>query len=394
MSVTSRIVQFVIKTSKHCNLRCKYCYEYAELGNKQVIKIEQLKVMYENILNYYQKVTSPVHIEFVWHGGEPLLQHPDFYWQVLDMQNDIFREFLGKITNVVQTNLTLLDSDRLHLLKYGFDAVGVSLDLFGDLRVDQRGVNSQSKVLSNIDKLSLADVDIGCITVLTRKNLEHVEEIYKFYRQMKMSVRILPLFHGAFEDQHQGFEIDAYDVLAAYKKLVDLWLEDDELVSIVPIVESILQVRNYYTPDAPTIFYDKREWESIYIVDLDGSMYSYSDAYDVSCSHGNIFNTSLEDIIHSPAHEKILQAAEERMLAVCSECKFFGSCSGYPMAEGVKDYNNIHVLDSNRCVVDRGILEYIEYRLIEGGIINPETGFVDTRKLDLSGVSSLSLGYV
>jgi uncharacterized protein len=394
MKAEHKIVQFVIKTSKHCNLRCKYCYEYAELGNKQVVEISQLEMMFKNILSHYQGIDLYTHIEFVWHGGEPLLQNPDFYWQVFDIQNKIFENFRGKITNGVQTNLTLLDTKRLHLLKEGFDSVGVSLDLFGGLRVHQTGIESQSKVLENIDRLTAANLEVGCITVLTKKNIDHVAEIYQFYREMKMSVRILPLFYGAFENQHQGFEIDAHDVLSAYKKFVDLWLEDDEFVAITPIYDAIQQVVYYYSPNAPTVFYDKREWESVYIVDLDGEVYSYSDAYDIDCSHGNIFTTPLENIVGGSAHQKVLGTAEQRMIAVCGECKFFGSCSGYPIAEGSRDYNTLSELDPNRCIVERGLLEYIEYRFIESGIIDVETGTIATNKISLGELNSPGLAYV
>lgn len=393
MKSKRRTLQFVVKTSKHCNLRCRYCYEYAELGNKQAVSLAQIESMFRNIASYYQQLDFPVDIEFVWHGGEPLLQHPDFYWQAFDIQHQVFEKFDGDITNGVQTNLTLLDNKRLHLLQEGFDSVGVSLDLFGDLRVYQTEIESQPKVLENIDKLTAANIDIGCITVLTKQNIDRIAEIYEFYRDMEMSVRILPLFQGAFENQHQGFEITAHDTLAAYKQLVDLWLKDDKFVWISPIHEAIQQVIYHYTPDAPTMFYDKREWETIYLVNTDGNVYSYADAYDLDRSHGNIFTTPLSDIISSSTHQQVLNAAEQKMMAVCGNCKFFGSCSGYPIAEGSRDYNNLDEHDPNRCIVDRGILQYIEYRLIEAGIIYPEAGVIIGDKLNFTEQNSLNLAY-
>ena len=390
----SKSVQFVVKTSKHCNLRCRYCYEYAELGNKQALELTQIESMFQNIVSYYQELDFPVDIEFVWHGGEPLLQHPDFYWQAFDIQSQVFTNFKGKITNGVQTNLTLLDKKRLHLLKEGFDSVGVSLDLFGDLRVYQTDIQSQPKVLENIDRLTAANINIGCITVLTKNNIEYLTQIYNFYRDMNISVRILPLFKGAFENQHKGFEIDAYDTLEAYKKLVDLWLADDKFVWISPIHEAIQHILYHYSPEAPLIFYDKREWESIYIVDLDGEVYSYADAYEINRSHGNIFTTPLSALVSSKTHEEVLKAAEQRMIAVCGQCKFFGSCSGYPIAEGSREYNNFHEEDPERCIVERGLLHYIEYRLITEGIIDYKSGVLNKNKLNLTLQPSPSLAYI
>ena len=80
-------------------------------------------------------------------------------------------------------------------------------------------------------------------------------------------------------------------------------------------------------------------------------------------------------------------------MAVCGNCKFFGSCSGYPIAEGSRDYNNLDEHDPNRCIVDRGILQYIEYRLIEAGIIDPEAGVIIGDKLNFTEQNSLNLAY-
>lgn len=220
-----RKVQFVIKSSKFCNLRCRYCYEYAELGNREAIAPEQLDRMYAHIASYYSRLDRPVEIQFIWHGGEPLLQHPDYYWRTFDRQQQIFGELADSVTNTVQTNLTVLNKHQIHLLREGFDGVGVSIDLFGGLRVNQTNVDSLDRVLANMDCLRSEKVRFGCITVLTQLNLPYLEEIYKFYNKIKIPFRVLPLFNGAFDGQHQGYEISPNEVLIAYCTLFDLWLE-------------------------------------------------------------------------------------------------------------------------------------------------------------------------
>jgi uncharacterized protein len=388
-----RLVQFVVKTSKHCNLRCRYCYEYAELGNKQAVSLEQMEAMFRHIASYYHQLDYPVQIEFVWHGGEPLLQHPDFYWRAFDLQQQIFDRPHIEVTNGVQTNLTLIDRGRLRLLKEGFDAVGVSVDLFGDLRVYQTGITSQDRVLENMDRLTEAGIKYGCITVLTKQNLDRVADIYDFYRSLRLSVRILPLFKGAFDNQHAGFEIDGFDTLTAYKQLVDLWLVDEEFVSITPIWEAIQQVVYYYSPQAPTRFYDKREWESIYLVNIDGEVYSYADAYDREKSHGNLFTTPLAQVIDNKHHWQIVTEAERRIELTCSDCIYFGSCSGYPMAEGSREYYPVDDRGALQCVVDKGILAYIDRRLREEGIIDPYTNKIASERLNLTPDRNAALVY-
>lgn len=391
MKPRKKQVQFVVKTSKFCNLRCRYCYEYPELGNKAAISLEQVEQMFSHIASYYRPLDFPVDIQFVWHGGEPLLQHPDFYWKVFEHQRTIFGELADYVTNTVQTNLTVLDRERLHLLRDGFDGVGVSIDLFGGLRVYQVGTDSQALVLKNMDCLLAEKIKFGCITVLTKRNLSHLKDIYNFYKTMHLAFRVLPLFKGAFDGQHEGFEIDAYETLAAYQMLVDLWLEDDQFISITPIVEHVQQMLYHYAPNALPLFYDKREWESIYMVNTTGELYSYADAYEVERSHGNLFTTPLATLIGGIRHQKIVEAAEERMIATCSSCFYFGSCSGYPLAEGNRQYNELDEQGAIRCIVEQGTLQHIELRLKQAGIINPQTGEVNLEQINLpASVPSLT----
>ncbi|MBZ8179661.1 radical SAM protein [Oscillatoria salina] len=376
----TRKVTFVVKTSKLCNLRCRYCYEYAELGNKAAISLTQVEQMFRNIASYYRQLNFPVTIEFNWHGGETLLQPPEFYWQAFAIQRQVFGELADSVINSIQTNLTLLDNKRIDLLKNGFDQIGVSLDLFGSLRVDRAGNNSQPKVLKNIDRLRAENIHFGCITVLTKRNLAYIREIYQFYKQMNLSFRVLPLFQGAFAEQHEGFEITPQETLNAYCQLVDLWLEDEGYISIMPLLEYFRQISLHHAANKPIIIYDKNNWESIYLVNTTGDIYSVADAYNIERSHGNIFTHSLEDLILGKRHQQVIAEAEARMVATCTSCPYFGSCNGFPVAEGSRQYNEIDEQGAIRCIVEKGTLQHIEARLQQAGIIDSNTEKMQLKK--------------
>ncbi|MBW4689710.1 MAG: radical SAM protein [Komarekiella atlantica HA4396-MV6] len=381
METKTKKVQFVIKSSKFCNLRCRYCYEFLELGNREAITLDQLKQMYKHIASYYLKLEHPVEIEFIWHGGEPLLQTPDYYWQTFDQQQQIFAELRGNITNSVQTNLTLLSKKHIQLLRSGFDGVGVSVDLFGGLRVNQANTDSQKIVLNNMNRLREENILFACITVLTKLNLPYIREIYKFYESRNISFRILPLFKGAFDGQHTGFEIDDNDVLKAFCTLVDLWMESDQLVAVSPLIEYIAQILHYYTPNCEPYFYNKLEWESVYLVNVNGDIYSYADAYNSNFCHGNLFTTAMEEIVLGIAHQKAIAAAEERIISTCTSCRFFGSCSGYPVAELSIPNNQIDKQGRIYCHREKEVLQHIEIRLIQAGIIDPIKGSLNNMEL-------------
>lgn len=383
VSADHRAVQFVVKVSKFCNLRCRYCYEYEELNDREIITQPHLTQMYQHIADYYQtfdsSVDQPVDIEFIWHGGEPLVISPDFYWQTFDQQDQIFGHLPFHISNTVQTNLTLLDSERIRLLSEGFDKVGVSLDLFGGLRVNGSGMDSQLKVLKNLDILRAQHIDFGCITVLTQLNIHRIQEMMRFYERLKISsVRFLPLFKGAFEGQHQGYEITNEEVVEAFKGLVDLVLTSNSAINIEPISTYIKQIIHHYTPAAKPAFYSKREWETVYVVNTNGDIFSDGDPYEPEFCYGNLFTTPLSDIIHSPVHQAVIDAAEQQTASVCNSCRFYGSCSGFSIAEnhqaqGQESEEQLDSYNQPQCPIDAPMLAFVERRLKALGIINPVT---------------------
>lgn len=167
-------MNFVIKLSKLCNLRCTYCYEYEELANKDRMSLENLDFFFKNLAPYLQQKSVKTPVKFILHGGEPLLL-PDSYLQSL---RDIQKKYLepaGIIyQNLLQTNLTKLTDEKLKILQSLNIKLGVSLDVFGDQRVDISGKLSQDKVLDNLQRLLDAKVPFGAIAVLHALNIDRV----------------------------------------------------------------------------------------------------------------------------------------------------------------------------------------------------------------------------
>lgn len=371
-----RFVQFVVKVSKLCNLRCQYCYEFAELAKRDAMTLEQLRTMYANIREHYSERDrqdgEQTEVRFIWHGGEPLLQSPAFYRATFADQRTIFGD-AHPVGNVVQTNLTVLDDERIELLKNGFDKVGVSIDLFGDLRVDAGGKSSQKKVLNNLDRLRKAGVDFGAITVLTRANLPHLRKIWNFYQRSGIQFRILPLFDGAFENQHESYDISTLETLEAYKELVDWWLESESLVGVNPIIEHVQSVLKRFSPDEPPKVYSRRAWIPTLLVNTNGDCFAYGDPYgDPEWCYGNIFREPLSNILSGPTYERSVRESEKRMAKNCVHCPYFGGCDGYPIAEDVTNCREHDAEGVRVCVLERGAMVHIEQRLRERGVIGAD----------------------
>ncbi|MET9105513.1 radical SAM protein [Streptomyces zhihengii] len=372
---TKRQVQFVVKISKFCNLRCSYCYEFADLGQRERMSREQLRSMYVHMRDYYVERDradgARTHVHIVWHGGEPLMIEPEYYWQSLDDQREIFGDALT-VSNFVQTNLTVLDDERIRLLKDGFDHVGVSVDLFSGLRVNIAGRDQQSKVVANMERLRSEGVQFGCITVLTRRNLRRVKDTFAFYEKAGIGFRVLPLFDGAYDDQHLAYDITVPEIVSALSEMADLWLESDTPVQVSPLDSHFQIVLRHLNPDAPRVYFNQREWMSVMVVDTPGDVYAYGDPYeDPDACLGNIFTTPIGELLSGSRFEASAVAAETRMAANCLNCKYFGACSGAPIAS---NRDNVHtVVDGIAvCDVERAVLEHIEHRLRSSDVVDPD----------------------
>lgn len=234
-STPRRKVQFVVTTSKFCNLRCSYCYEFADLADQTTMSPEQLEHMYRSIADHYYRHDGPVSLEFDWHGGEPLLHGADFYWRTFDQQTRIFDDPHVLVTNCVQTNLTILNDRLIKLLHEGFDGVGVSIDLFSSARVNAGDRDMQPTVLANMDRLREAGVPFGCITVLGRRNLPYLKKIFRFFADAAISARILPVHRGIDDAQNAADQLSEAELRDAFIALFDMWIESPAPIIIEPI---------------------------------------------------------------------------------------------------------------------------------------------------------------
>jgi uncharacterized protein len=375
-----RAVDIVVFTSKLCNLRCKYCYELPLLGDKTRISLEQIEVALENLNTFFRTVEQPIDISFFWHGGEPMLIEPEYYWKIFDIQRRVFTGSRHRLHNGVQTNLTVLDDARFDLLKNGFDHVGVSIDVVGGLRVNVAGRDTQHRTIANLERVRERGLRPGGITVLTRANLAHLSTVYEFYKQREMSFRVLPVEPGMYEPG-QGFELTAPEILRGLCDLADLWFAEAPPLRIEPI-HSLLDVLigKAGQLDIRVPQYDLNDWQRVILLDTNGQIFGYEGSFDPVHSPGNLFETSFVDIMASAGQKRRTERARAAIAKSCTDCPYYRSrCNGHHVAEGGATMHDILPDGSRQCVVARGLFEHLETRMVQAGI------------LDVSGV--LSTGF-
>ena len=366
-----RSVDIVVITSKLCNLRCRYCYELPLLSDKRRISLEQMETALRHFDAFYRKVEQPTTIRFCWHGGEPLLIEPDYYWKAFELQKEVFAGTPHRVVNNLQTNLTVLDDERFDLMKNGFDSVGVSLDVVGGLRVNAAGQDQEHRTIANLEKIREKGLRPSGITVLSRANIYRLEAVYRFYREREMNFRVLPIEPGLYE-AGQFFELGATEILKALSKLADLWLMETPPLRIEPIHSTLdVLLSTAGKLDLRILPYDLTAWQWVVMFDTNGQILGYGDDFDGKNSPGNVFETGFDQIMKSDGQQRRAREARARIEQSCRECPYFGSrCNGHHVAEGGATMHEKLPDGSLRCVVARGLFEHLERRLVQGGVID------------------------
>jgi uncharacterized protein len=364
-------VQWVVKVSKHCNLRCRYCYEFPFLSDKTRMRADQLECLFANIADGFKGTGRRQ--DFVWHGGEPLLARPSYYRTIADLQERTLGEAGIEYTNSVQTNLTILNDGVVELLRGFFKFVGVSVDLFGDQRVDVRGRPVEKRVLDHMQVLLDENIRFGCITVLSQMTAPYVERIHRFFEDIDVSYRLLPIYRTGYQGQQEQFELSDAEIVSAFKKIVDCWFASDSTIQVRPIEDYIVHVlRRLDGGHGWRRHYDKAAGEVVLIVDTDGRVFSNGDAYDPAHCHGNLVVQPWRELRSSVGFRTALAETEGRINATCRLCRFYGACSGYFMGESTPEQRSWDAHGRLVCGVAQPMQYYIEQLLVEAGVVDVE----------------------
>ncbi|PKM48044.1 MAG: radical SAM protein [Firmicutes bacterium HGW-Firmicutes-8] len=154
----------VLWTTSECNLRCKYCYASA-MQDKQ-------KMSFETACKALDMVgTSPIKVQFA--GGEPMLN-----FELIERVHDYIKEKGYHASLQMQTNGTLINSERAWALKRMKVALGVSLDGTADVNECLRG--GTKLAVEGMRELARRGVTVNVNSVVTAQNVEKLPGLLDF----------------------------------------------------------------------------------------------------------------------------------------------------------------------------------------------------------------------
>lgn len=359
-----RTLQLVTKITKYCNLRCTYCYEYPDLDKKERMTTDNLAAFFRHVADFARK-NKIDNVDFLWHGGEPLLIPLAFYDEIAGLQQEAFGTDVS-YSNSMQTNLTVLTDRHIAWLrdKAFLSSMGVSFDVLGDQRVDKTGQTRTKAIAANMQKLIDNGVHFGAISVLSRATLPHVRQIYQFFDGLGIGSRFLPFYMNAYEKQIQEHALTHAEIVAGLNAAFDTWLESENATPALPISE-YLDYATTWLGGGEGMTYNIRENECVFIVNTNGDTYGIAHAYEPEYLYGNIFTQSLDEILASAGRARAVKEAEMRVARHCAGCKYFGACSGHFAASATPQQQSM--LETGGCPV-AGVIDHMVARLEQVGL--------------------------
>jgi len=313
----------IMKNTDLCNYHCEYCYVENHCTVK-MMSLETAKLAIRKVLDY---VDPRRKVNFIWHGGEPLLAGRGFFESVAEHCVG----FCRVIENCIQTNGSLLTREFLRFCRDAKFTVSISIDgppAFHDINRHTAGnLPTHEVALQAIELIKEAGLVAGCVCVLSKVNVEHIDELYEFFREHRVHVRINPVVRS-------GRAVNAYNQLAitpeqygrAMCRLFDRWISDEYIVQIEPLYTIL---GNMVAPSVWGCDYGGRCVESIIAVNPDGTLFPCGRfaGLDEFRLGSVVSDEDLYVMAHGEVFRKLLHRSTETIPA-CRSCDFAEICNG------------------------------------------------------------------
>lgn len=331
-----RTTTWVMKLSKFCNLRCKYCYEWNELGDRTRMSLGLWQRCLEAVVEHDAIARSRLgegrgasHRNLiVLHGGEPLALPAAYLKEVLETYARVTRTAAGNFRLTVQSNLYRLQQEKIDLLKEHGAHIAVSFDRVPGIRVSLAGAATETVVARNIELLRQQGFALGAITVLAAHTAQHVTQIYDYFAARRMPMRILPLFDGPSERDAASFALDHASQIAALEVLFRQWLETGCRIRVDPLMGFFKAALRHLAGLVQPVWKRELHGDSTFLVNTDGTLFRPLDAYDDGLALGRLAQETISSVLQSPAYARSLARDREEFGRHCQQCPYLGACNG------------------------------------------------------------------
>lgn len=341
-----------------CNLRCHYCYY---LEKACLYKDSSKRVLSEKMLDQFTKeyieAQTMNDVLFTWHGGEPLMRPLSFYRKALELQKKYGRG--RNISNVIQTNGTLLTDEWCRFLHENNWLVGVSIDgpqeFHDEYRRTASGGPSWAKVMRGIQLLNKHHVEWNAMAVVNDFNADYPLDFYHFFKEMGCRfIQITPVVERMVnhaDGRHLATLTD--DATAPVTDfsvtpeqwgrflcaIFDEWVRNDVGQTYVELFDCILA---NWVGVTPGICVYAKECGHAGIMEFNGDVYSCDHFVFPEYRLGNIREKTITEMLYGEQQQQFSRLKSQSLPKECKKCEWEFACHGEcPRTRFIKDvYGN------------------------------------------------------
>ena len=353
-----------VKTITACNMACRYCD--ADIYSHKRISFEVLAHLVRKGL------TTGADVNFVWHGGEPLLLGKEFYRKAVWLQQH-FKLPQQRVTNSLQTNGTLLDEGWLDFFDQAGFSIGLSLDgpaqLHDTHRVLAKGASSFDKVMRAARLMKQRHREFGVLAVVTEDTIRlGAKELFRFFVDNGLKKFDLLCQHPAINVGRR--EYISRDTQSRFlRDVFDLWLAEDDPDVCIREFDSIL--RRLIGGQHTLCVLAGGCIGKYFSIDPDGSVFHCDEfMFDPTYNLGNIRTTDFQAMQRSDKIQYLNRDNYESIQAL--DCPWVSVCNGGCPKD--RYLSRLFGL-TGRCCGFADLIEHIWLRLAENPNLAGRLGF-------------------
>jgi len=324
------MVSLVLKVTEKCNSNCYYCGFHRKHRATTMDK-EMLKVIFYRIDEFLQ-IFPDEKIELLWHGGEPLLLGPKYYWSILKLQDKYSSRTKTRISHSIQTNLTCLTEEFINVFReLGISAIGTSYDPEPHMRGPGKNIDSDkynSRFMKAVGILEKHHIGWGVIYIVTKKSLTKPLNVFFFLTNLMPSggISLNPVLID--DEENEDIAINYKEYVEFLGKIFSYWWNyRHRYLDIEPfssLMESVAKNENKQNIKKKDNFI-----HNFINISTDGKTSQCRRATkDLPNYYGNIKERKLKDILQDHQEYQLFERDRKLKKQGCKDCRFWELCYG------------------------------------------------------------------
>lgn len=353
------------KPTNYCHVGCDHCYLPEETrADRSKMSMDKVKVVANFLAEATQKWRDK-EIYLIWHGGEPLVLPPDYFYKA----GEIFDEIIPGHKEGIQTSLMPYSNKYNKLIKDRFGGgIGTSVD-FDARTIKGSSDDYQKKWMKKVNLAREHGHSLGLLITPARGDLGKAKERidwlvdrnFDYFNFERYNSFGQTLSQKPTNKEHSDFLKDVFDAL----------LDRIEQNGYAPMVPVIVAALGGILNGMPGDRWGGNCQHDFIVIEPDGSLNNCPDKALFESPYSNI-NDGLQSFQNSPIRKKWIriQAVGHR-INECASCENNTWCkSGCPITPNADPHG-----DETECSGYKTFISYIREKLKNEQILKIMEGY-------------------